>query len=153
MRRRRVLAALGVGVAGCVESPGGAGTPTDDSTPPATATETPTPTPTSVADASLERLGDCAETDTGTDEPTIGDGTATVEGCVRGRTGCSVPELVETTYDEPTDTLRAIVRMIEDGDACTQQIVFRRYRITVSYTGPDPAGVTVTREETPTDGY
>lgn len=154
MRRRQVLAAIAVGstvgVGGCVD--GGAGgneTPTESDTPTATPTDSPTPTsePTAIVDSSLERLGDCAEGDVGTGAPTVESGVVTVEGCLRGKNGCIVPQLESAAYDEGSDTLEIVVVPFEDGEMCTQQIVYRSYRVTVEFTGRPPGNVTLVQDQ------
>ncbi|MFB6193996.1 MAG: hypothetical protein ABEI75_02925 [Halobaculum sp.] len=152
--RRAVLAAVGAAavgsVAGCTGGGGGA-PPTDDTetpTPTATETETapsetatPTVLDTYVTGSSLERLPDCSAGEAGTATVTFAN-PLTVEGCIQGRNGCVVPALADVSVVEGR-TLRVTVETAEEGGVCSQQIVYRGYRVSVQYLDAQPETVVV----------
>lgn len=158
MRRRDLLAAVGLAAAaGCTGGSGG-DTPTDDApdsptqsptetptdTPAESPTDTPTPTVpnTYVTDASLERLPDCSADEAGTATVDAERVPLTVDGCLQGRNGCVQPALADVSVMEGR-TLRVTVETVQEGDVCTQQLVYRGYRVEVAYLDARPETVVV----------
>jgi hypothetical protein len=170
MRRRELVAVIGLGaVTGCVSSGGGAGgsddtesptetespTPTETASPTATesptptATDSPTPTerPTTITDTTLKQKGDCAESESGTASVAFASGQITVQGCIRGRYGCSIAKLRSVEYDETKDRLNITVETKKDGAVCSQQIVYRSYAVRATVEGAMPGTVAVSHAD------
>jgi hypothetical protein len=161
MRRRGLLTAVAVALAGCTGAGGGAGddrTATDTETPSDTATSTPTatptpsgtPTPTRVTDTSFTATGRCAREGDPTVDVDDGTATVTVEGCVRGRNGCAEARLGGAEYDPTSGRLEVVVRTVVDtppDTVCTQALTALGYRATVAFDAGTPATVAVVHDD------
>ena len=138
MKRRDVLAGLGIGaagLAGCLGTSGGATpTPSDSGDHPVTPTETEFEV--------LERP--CGEGANDADV-SFGDGAVTVEGVIGGRDTCDTARLAEASLQD--DVLRVVVEVVEEPStatvACGQCLTDIRYRFRASDLGGGPAEVRV----------
>ena len=150
MKRRSLLAAVAVGLAGCTGAGAGGdasdGASTDSPTPTPSPSPTPTPTPSpspsptphgdpsTMADASLSPLQTCPdEIDVAFDD---GPPAVCVRGCVTGRNGCARPTLADATYDPDADRLTVVVATVvetEEGTVCTQALTDLGYEVTVPF--------------------
>ncbi|MFB6090764.1 MAG: hypothetical protein ABEJ97_06860 [Halobellus sp.] len=154
MRRRTVLAgasAILPLLAGCTgSSDGGATTTTDE-------TDTDDPEPTTdggtaggqdLVSGSLVPREECPTPGEATVE--LGDGSATVRGCVVGKNGCTVPRLLDLTLDADTGVATVVVAAVEEreeGEACTEALVNLGYEVRVDSGGATLSGVEVVHDD------
>lgn len=157
MRRRGLLTAVAVALAGCTGAGAGSGddrTDTATETPTATPTATPTPsgtpTPSRVTDTSFTATGRCAREGDPTVDVDDGTATVTVEGCVRGRNGCAEARLGGAEYDPTSGRLEVVVRTVVDtppDTVCTQALTALGYRARVMFDAGAPATVAVVHDD------
>ncbi|WP_224332801.1 hypothetical protein [Haloprofundus halobius] len=100
-----------------------------------------------IADRAFERTGDCDRAGSAT-VSRDGD-TVVVEGCIRGRNGCSEAVLDSAEYDPSDDRLSVVVATEEERDedeACTQALVSRGYELRVVFEDGTPGTVDVVHD-------
>lgn len=100
-----------------------------------------------IADRTFERTGECNSTGTTT---VARDGDiVVVEGCIRGRNGCSVPVLDTAEYDADANELSVVVGTEvekEEDEMCSQALVSLGYELRITFDGQAPTNVTVAHD-------
>ncbi|KTG10898.1 hypothetical protein AUR64_06875 [Haloprofundus marisrubri] len=102
---------------------------------------------TAIADRTFERTGECNSS--GTTTVSREDDAVVVEGCIRGRNGCSVPVLDTAEYDADADRLSVVVGTEvekEEDEMCSQALVSLGYELRVSFDGPVPTDIAVAHD-------
>ncbi|WP_224447788.1 hypothetical protein [Haloprofundus salilacus] len=97
-----------------------------------------------ITDRTFERTGECDQPSSAT--VTRDGDTVVVEGCIRGRNGCSVAVLDSVQYDAAEDRLSVVVATNverEDDEVCTQALVSRGYEVRVEFENGLPGNVDV----------
>ncbi len=156
MRRRDVLATIGLAsLAGCIGSGGGgSNTTTDSTTDEPTTTDDPTTSePTTTTDggadwsADLEVLAvECGSPEDESATISFTDEGPSVSGTIIGSDMCYIARLDRLVYDEMTRELVVVVESVSDADAdtaCAECIAAVDYRFTATFTGEGPTSVEV----------
>ncbi|MFA1610131.1 hypothetical protein [Halobellus rubicundus] len=151
MRRRTVLAGAAASLpllAGCTGSANDGSEPTTDES--ATATDEPSRTAddADLVSGTLVPREECPTAGDATVE--LGDGSATVRGCVVGKNGCTVPSLREVTIDAETDVATVVVAAVEErgeDEACTEALVNLGYEVRVDAGDATLTGVEVVHDD------
>ncbi|WP_435185055.1 hypothetical protein [Halobellus sp. EA9] len=151
MRRRTVLEGAAASLpllAGCTGSANDGSEPTTDES--ATATDEPSRTAddADLVSGTLVPREECPTAGDATVE--LGDGSATVRGCVVGRDACYVPQLQEVTLDSQTGVATVVVAAVDESDereSCAQVIVDLGYEVRVDAGDATLTGVEVVHDD------
>ena len=138
MRRRQLLAAVPLALAGCSAPTPDGGTGTDEPT---------TTQPPGSWSIDLQMRGrDCASGQEGTASVSFDADTVTIDGTIIGADMCHVARLDTVSYDGETGEFEVLVESVRDADddtACAQCLTAIEYAIVARFTGPLPDRVSV----------